>query len=287
MIRLFVLLALLSGCATPTPTDSTASASGAVAESSDAERPDWASAFQAQGAVGTFVLVDPATGETQRLDPERAATRYSPASTSKVFNALVFLDQGALSDPDSMFAWDGVRRSIPAWNQDHSLRTGTEFSAVWLFQRLAGVVGRDGYADVFARQPYGNSALSDSLEMSWLDGTWRISADEQVTFMDGLRRGTLAFSDKDQATVRDLLPVLADDGRQRLKGKTGWGVPDGEPQIGWIVGWVEGPDGDRVFAMNAHQAPGQTLDMAPGRLRIVRAILEGEGLLTPEAGERP
>lgn len=290
MTRVLLLLTLLAGCTPPASVDDpalTTAEAGAAVE----ERADWESAFLAEGTVGTFVLYDPATDETQRYNPSRAAVRFTPASTSKVFNALVFLDQGVVTDPDSVFAWDGRVRDIAAWNRDHSLRTGMEVSAVWLFQRLAGEVGRDGYAEVFARQPYGNSTLSDSLEMSWLDDTWQVSADEQVAFVDGLRRGTLGFSSDDQATVRDLVPVLAEAGGQRLKAKTGWGGydhADGERvSIGWIVGWVEGPNGDRVFAMNAEAAPGRTFDIGPGRLRIVRAILEAEGLLTPEADERP
>ncbi|WP_420454497.1 penicillin-binding transpeptidase domain-containing protein [Rubrivirga sp.] len=283
MSRLLPLLLVLAACARPAAPPAASDSAQAPPDSVA----DWSAAFRAEGAVGTFVLLDTRTGRTTRHDPERAATRFSPASTSKVFNGLVFLDRGVVTDVDSMHAWDGVERSIPQWNRDHSLRTGTAVSAVWLFQRLAGRVGRDGYAEVFAREPYGNSALGDSLELSWLDGTWRVSADEQVVFLDRLRRGDLAFSDADQVTVRDILPILAEGVGTRLKAKTGWGVPPGEPAIGWIVGWVERPDGDAVFAMNAEEAPGLTFDVGPGRLRIVRAVLEGEGLWPAGDGERP
>ena len=238
---------------------------------------DWSRAFSDEGAVGTFVLLDAGTGRVVRHRPARAARRFSPASTSKVFNALVFVDRGVVSDPDSVFAWDGRDRGRDAWNRDHSLRSAMEDSAVWLFQRGAAAVGRDGYAEVFARQPYGNSALSDSLEMSWLDGTWRISADEQVAFLDGLRRGALPFTEADQAAVRQTLPVLFEGRGGRVVGKTGWGLPEGEPAIGWVVGWVERAGGDLVFAMNAEEAPGARFEVGPGRLRIVEAVLREAG----------
>ena len=253
------------------------SASPVVA--TDTLRPDWAGAFEAEGAVGTFVLYDPATGLTQRYNPERAATRFTPASTSKIFNALVFLDQDVVSDPDSMHVWDGVERWADVWNQDHSLRTGVQFSAVWLFQRLALEVGHDGYADVFARQPYGNSFMGDTLEMAWLNGSLQISADEQIAFLNGLWRGELAFSAEDQATVRDLMPVLAEGDDWSLEGKTGWGVCCGRPDIGWIVGWVKCPEGDLLYAMNAEEASEGSFDVMRGRYPIVRGILEMEGIL--------
>ena len=281
ILRLWILLALAAGCnASPEVADPSPEALGeAEAAPADTVRADWGAHFEAAGARGTFVLLDTETGQVSRFDPGRAAERFSPASTSKVFNALVFLDRGVVTDPDSMLAWDGVDRRMDAWNRDHSLRTGVEFSAVWLFQRLAREVGQSGYDEVFARQPYGNSTMGEPLDMAWLNGTLRISADEQVRFLDGLRRGTLGFSPEAQATTREILPELASGDGWVLKAKTGWGIPDGEPSIGWLVGWVEREEGDLVFAMNATEASAGSFDIGPGRLQIVRAVLGSEGFL--------
>lgn len=279
-LRWSLLLTLaISACSSPTTTPPRAGDPEIIA--TDTLRPDWGRFFAAEGAIGTFVLYDPATGRTQRHNPERAATRFTPASTSKIFNALVFLDRGVVSDPDSMHAWDGVERWARPWNQDHSIRTGIEVSAVWLFQRLALEVGQEGYEEVFARVPYGNSFMGDTLHMAWLNGSLQISADEQIAFIDALRRGELAFSDEDQATVRDLMPVLAEGEDWSLEGKTGWGLRAEDPDIGWIVGWMKHADGDLVYAMNAEEAPGQEFDVMRGRLRIVRAVLGSEGWIPP------
>ncbi|WP_412067253.1 penicillin-binding transpeptidase domain-containing protein [Rubrivirga sp. IMCC43871] len=283
MTKLALLLALAVSACSGSPEPALAPATPAPAPADSVA--DWSAAFDAEGAVGTFVLLDTATGRTIRHDPGRAATRLTPASTSKIWNALVFLDQGTVTNVDVMHAWDGVERQIRSWNRDHSLRTGVENSALWLFQRLALEVGRDGYEAVLAREPYGNATMSDSLDMSWLDGTLRVSADEQVVFFDRLRRGDLAFSEAHQATVRELLPTLAESGGARLRGKTGWGIPPDEPAIGWLVGWVERPEGTPggpgqavVYAMNAEAAPGARFDIGPGRLRIVRAVLADAGV---------
>lgn len=280
---LAVTMLILAGCG-----PGIAEAGGGEADTATADSvADWSAAFEAEGAVGTFVLLDTETGRTTRHNPERAATRFTPASTSKVWNSLVFLDRGVVSDVDSLYAWDGVERRVESWNRDHSLRTGIEVSALWLFQRLALKVGRDGYREVLAIEPYGNSTMGDPLEMAWLDSSLRISADEQVVFLDRLRRGDLAFSAEAQATVREILPVLAEGDGGVLKAKTGWALRDGQPDLGWLVGWVERPGRDVVFAMNAQAASGGTFDVGPGRLRIVRAILEGEGLWPASPGEAP
>ncbi|MGB3542742.1 penicillin-binding transpeptidase domain-containing protein [Rubrivirga sp.] len=291
MTRLLLFLALV-GCATDSALEAESQTDGVeVAPDSTA---DWSEHFEAEGSVGTFVMLDAATGVTTRHDPDRAAMRYTLASTSKVYNGLVFLDQGVVTDVDSMLAWDGVERWLPVWNRDHSLRTGTQHSAVWLFQRLALEVGRDGYREVLEREPYGNSALSDTLETSWLDGTWKASADEQVAFLDHLRRGDLEFAPEHQALVREMLPTLVEGGQvgaangdRRLRGKTGWGFLEDGSDIGWLVGWVERPEGDVVYAMNAQAAPGHEFDVGPARLRIVRSVLEDAGFGVRSPGASP
>jgi len=290
MTRLLCILALVGACSPGTPS----APASEIAEAPQDSVTDWSAAFAAEGAVGTFVLLDTRTGRTIRHDPARAATRFTPASTSKIWNSLVFLDRGVVTDVDSMHAWDGVERQVPAWNRDHTLRTGVEASAVWLFQRLALHVGRDGYAAVFANEPYGNSTMGEPLEMAWLDGSLRVSADEQVVFFDRLRRGDLAFSAAHQAAVRDLLPTLAEAEGAVLRGKTGWGLRDSQPDLGWLVGWVERPGGAVVYAMNAEAAEGETLagaglpfDVGPGRLQIVRAVLTEAGMWPAGDGERP
>lgn len=295
MTRLLVLGAALAAGCIPPPTSTQQTTVPAHARpilvAADTERPDWRSAFAAEGGVGTFVLLDTETGTTQRLDPDRAARRYLPASTFKVYNALVALETGVVGDPDSVFVWDGVTREIPQWNRDHTLRSGMAASTVWLYQRVARAVGRDRYRAAFDRQPYGNGTVGPDVDQFWLDSSLQISADEQIPLMDGLRQGLLAFRPDVQATVRDLLPVLVDDGRGRMLAKTGWGgfgsASGTQTPLGWLVGWVERSDGAvAVFALNVEPAAAG-FDMGPARLRIARAILASEGWLAPEPGGRP
>ena len=121
-MRLVFALLLLSGCAAPR----------LAADAAPTIVPDWAQAFAAEGGRGVFVLYEPATGLTRTSDAERAATRFLPASTFKLYNALVAAETGVVGDVDSVFAWDGVERSIPEWNRDHTLRSGMQHSVVWL-----------------------------------------------------------------------------------------------------------------------------------------------------------
>ena len=282
--------ALAVGCGVPAqPAQAPPDSARADVARADVARPDWSDAFAARGAVGTFVLYDPARALWQRHAPERAATRTLPASTFKVYNALVALETGAVGDPDSLFAWDGTERFLDSWNEDQSLRQGLERSTVWLYQRVAEAVGPERYRRAFAAEPYGNGAprlrggrLGADVRTFWLDGALQVSPDEQVAFLDRLRRGDPGFSDDVEATVRGMMPVLVDTAGVRVLGKTGWGERDGAPDVGWLVGWVERPDaqgGDAVFALRAEPDGPDSPFTFGDRLAIVREILAREGVL--------
>ncbi|HEX8298991.1 MAG TPA: penicillin-binding transpeptidase domain-containing protein [Rubricoccaceae bacterium] len=285
----FALFVLASGC-TPRPAATPAESASAVARTPATTVTEWSQAFAAEGGRGVFVLLDPATGRMRTSDPERAARRFLPASTFKLYNALVALDAGVVTDVDSVWVWDGVQRSIPAWNRDHTLRSGMAASTVWLYQRLATRVGRDRYVAAFAREPYGNRVMGDSLRWFWLDNSLQISANEEVAFVDRLRTGTTGFSDAAEVTVRGIVPVLTErtgtHGPVRIVAKTGWGgdAEMGIADIGWIVGWVERAEADGgpvVFALNVEDDPESAapFDMGPARLRIAEAILTAESIL--------
>lgn len=281
--RLLPLLALvLAACASPTA-PAVSPERPAAPSAGGPDTTGWAAAFAEAGAVGTFVLYDVASGRTLRHDAARAARPYPPASTFKVYNALVALETGVVRDPDSVFVWDGVERSVASWNRDHTLRTGMEHSAVWLYQRVAEAVGRERYEAAFRREPFGTGAVGDALTSFWLTGPLAVSADEEVRFMDRLRRGALAFSPEHQSTVRGMLPVLAAGEGYALRAKSGWADRAGQPDLGWLVGWVERPGGDAVFALNVEARPGGAFDMLRGRLRLTKALLHAAGVLPADA----
>jgi beta-lactamase class D len=55
------------------------------------ERPDWGVEFTQREAPGTIVVFDESANRYLVFDRKRAETAYIPASTFKVFNALVGL----------------------------------------------------------------------------------------------------------------------------------------------------------------------------------------------------
>ncbi len=176
-----------------------------------------------------------------------------PASTFKVPHALIALDLGVAS-PDTEMAWDGVERSISAWNRNHTLASAIQYSAVWYFRRLAPQIGRARMQRALDQLDYGNHTIGAQLDAFWLDASLRISPRQQVSFWHRLHDLALPAS---PAAHRQVLAMVELERSEDavLRGKTGWYQnPRDAQQVGWLTGCV-------LPAANAHgTAQGATPD---------------------------
>lgn len=123
------------------------------------ERADWEPVFSEHGFEGTFVLQEVGADLIEVHNLERAHVPRLPASTFKILNSMIALETGVVSDVDETIPWDGVTREVEAWNQDHTLRSSIEVSAVWAYQHLAEQVGEDRMEEWVSRVEYGNSDI--------------------------------------------------------------------------------------------------------------------------------
>jgi beta-lactamase class D len=284
-MRRLACLFLAAMCATAAA--QTPAADALLAKATPAEG---CAAFEGVRTVGTFVLLDTRTGAVRACNVERAHERFLPASTFKVANALNALESGIVRDENQTLKWDGVDRGIAAWNADASLASGMRDSTVWFYQALARGAGRPALQALVDKLDYGNRDIGGGLDRFWLDGDLRISAAEQVVFLDRLRKRELPLSRRSQDIVARILE------RERGKGwiwrgKTGLTFPvakdgadldlKGAPGVGWLVGWVERPDGDVVYAMNLEARR----DHGSGvRAELTRLLLQANGVLPADSG---
>jgi beta-lactamase class D len=244
------------------------------------ERRDWAQYFTEAGVAGTIVVLDERTTPASRWvhAAERAHTRYLPASTFKIPHALFALDAGVVRDEFQVFRWDGTRRDIESWNRDQDLRSSMRNSTVWVNQQFARAIGEQRERRYLQSVAYGNADPSGGIDRFWLEGSLRISAEEQVSFLRRLHRNELPFRVEHQRLVKDVMIVEA--GREWiLRAKTGWQARV-QPQVGWWVGWVEWPEGPVFFAINIDM-PNGAKDL-PQREGIARGVLKSIGAL-PES----
>jgi beta-lactamase class D len=233
--------------------------------------------FADAGTEGTFVGYKVDDYLVIASDAERSGEAKLPASTFKIPNSLIALETGVVEDPDKdVFKWDGVKRSIEAWNKDHTLRSAIAASAVPVYQEIARRIGEgrmQKYVDLFE---YGNRNIGGGIDQFWLTGDLRIDPVQQVDFVDRLRRGVLPISKRSQDLVRDILPVTK-AGEAVIRAKSGLlGAEVGKPSLGWMVGWAENGSAQTVFALNMDcREPRHIAD----RMNLTQACLRDIGAI--------
>jgi len=243
-------------------------------------RPEFAKRFGEAGTDGVFAMLRLRDGGLIVSDEARARRRYIPASTFKVPHALIALECGVVADADKeVIRWDGVTRSIEAWNRDHTLRSAMAVSAVPVYQQIARRIGSERmqkYLDAFQ---YGNRQIGNAIDRFWLDGPLRISALEQIEFFEKLYRGALPVSARNMEIVRDIIPSDAISGGH-LRAKTGAVGIDGTPgetaALGWLAGFVDRGEDSSIFALNIDVRSPADLGR---RMAISKAILSEIGAI--------
>jgi beta-lactamase class D len=212
-------------------------------------RDDLSRRFFDLGTAGTFVAYKVDDYLIIASDKVRSGEGRLPASTFKIPNSVIALETGVVEDPDKdVFKWDGVTRSIEAWNKDHTLRSAIAVSAVPVYQEIARRIGAERmqkYLDLF---DYGNHDIGGGIDQFWLTGALRIDPVQQIDFVDRLRRGVLPVGKRSQELTCDILPVTK-VGDATIRAKSGLlGAEQGS--LGWMVGWAEKGNQQTVFAMN-------------------------------------
>jgi beta-lactamase class D len=234
-------------------------------------RPDLNGIFAEAGAEGTIAVLDLKGGRVVVTDLERAETPFLPASTFKIPNSLIALETGVVADADHpTFKWDGVVREIDDWNRDHTLRTAIKASAVPVYQEIARQVGPERMQHYVAAFQYGNRDIAGALDTFWLEGGLRITALQQVAFLEKLFKEELPVSKRSMEIVKDIM-LLEQNDLGVMRGKTGLLRVDDKIRLGWLVGWVERRDEGFIFAMNlSFREP----SVVGRRLAIAKALLK-------------
>jgi beta-lactamase class D len=223
--------------------------------------------FKKYNVEGSLVIAS-LDGKTQHLyNASRASTPMITASTFKMINTLIALDEGVITD-DKMFLWDGKDRGWSAWNKNQNLKSAFQISCVWCYQQIARSLSHDIYHKHMKKIGYGNTLTGSKLDTFWLDGDLRISSFEQIEFLKRLYANDLPFKKEHLKMLKEMMKLKTTP-TYTIYGKTGWATsPD--PSIGWFVGYVKTKDDVYFFAVN--------LDMPNKKMARYRQIIIMEAL---------
>lgn len=227
--------------------------------------------IDASGFDGSFLAFELHADHFRAGHAERIDKALIPASTFKIFSAMVALETGVIENENSIIEWDGTIRGRTELNADLSLEDAFRLSAVPHFQSLVRGIGHvrmQHYIDAVA---YGNRDISGGDDSFWLQGNLRISPRQQIDFLVRLYQDDLPFRPEVMAAVKSIMgaeitPTYA------LRSKTGLAVLEGEHNIGWWVGWVE-QTGEVTFFAIALEALAPGTAFIPARVAIAREAL--------------
>lgn len=218
----------------------------------NASQGEMESLFAAHNINGSLIIAS-LDGKTQYRHGVNDKQGYIPASTFKIPNTLIFLEEGLLTTKDDQIKWDGVTRAYAPWNQDQTLKTAFQVSCVWCYQRYAKQVGDKTYLQYLKAFQYGNQLTGTTVDTFWLEGGIRITVDEQIEFLRKVYLETLPIKPHHMTTLKDIMLSEQTD-QYRIYSKTGWQGKDG-----WYVGYLV--TGDEVWLFANHIEIKQTTDL--------------------------
>lgn len=239
-------------------------------------REDLKKHFDAQKVSGSFAMFDNSRGQHIIYNPQRDTTRFMPASTFKIVNALVALQTGRLTTDSSIIPWDSVVRSNPEWNRDLPLYEAFRVSSVPHFQWIARQVGRDTMQRYLDSIHYGNMKIGPKIDSFWLDNTLKISPDEQVGLVKMVYFRQFKFMRQSVQEQVKRMMIQENNTTYQLAYKTGWGQTESGNELGWMVGWIEENRHVYFFALNL-ESPDHQINMREVRKQVLNAILTDLG----------
>jgi beta-lactamase class D len=238
--------------------------------------------FDDNKVEGCFGLFDNGQGQFTIYNmPRYRDSAYLPASTFKIFNSLVALGTGRIFSDTVIVPWDGVVRTGPRgdtmteWNKDMNMREAFAVSNVGFYQEMARRIGRDTMQKMLDSIGYGNKKIGPQIDRFWLDNSLKITPDEQLGLVKKLYFRQLAFQNREQEIVKDLM-IREKSDKYILAYKTGWGKTEKGNQLGWMVGWIEENRHPYFFVLNV-ESPDPNIEMVTTRKKILEGILKEKG----------
>lgn len=202
------------------------------------------------GSITLYNAIDK-TWIYSKEEDSKVATR--PASTFKIINALIALEEGVLKDEKEVIKFVGIENvdTVKYGNRtdifkDMDLEEAFKKSAVWFNLEIAKKVGREKYKKYIIETGWGNMDFSEPGLDFWNSGPFAVTPVQQIEFLEKLYKGKLRFSKRNIDIVKRIM-IAESTPLYTIRAKTGW-VQTATEDMGWWVGYVEKKEGVVFFA---------------------------------------
>lgn len=207
-----------------------------------------------------MVIKDVARGaELYRYGAPSACDRpLAPCETFDIPLTVIGLSDGKVR-PAEVWKWDGKVQPYGAWERDMDLNGAWRSGAQWWFRRLALAIGPDRFKQALSAFGYGQGAAIGRPDAFWMGpaagGGLFLSTQNQADLLRKLARTALPAKPGAQGTVQGLMADVTRGQTQLYDlGASCSSIADGSRSVSWWIGRIEGPKGDRVFALSIESA---------------------------------
>ncbi len=237
---------------------------------------------------GCFLLYNMKTKSFDTVIGEEVCQRqFSASSTFKVPLAVMAFNSGILKNENTVLKWDGVKRMREEENKDHDAKSWMKDSVAWFSQKITAKLGKKNFQKYLDAFDYGNKDFSAGITEAWLvspseSNALKISAYEQVKFMEKLWTNRLPASKRSMKLTRDIIYIETSPKGYKFSGKTGSNFFDKERTIhlGWFISHLSNEEQEYIVVTNfSDLKPTQAGDYGGPRARtITKQILNDQGL---------
>lgn len=201
------------------------------------------------GKIACFILYDPYREKVvAKYNPTRCAEQLPADSTFKIPLSLMVFDQGIINQ-QSIFIWDRKDRGLAAWNEDQTPKSWISNSTVWVSQLLTPQLGLNRIHSYLKKFNYGNQDFSGGITHAWLSSSLKISADEELDFLQNLFKRELPVSEQAMDDTLENMYLETSARGWKLYGKTGTGTHQ-HLTDGWFVGLTTKNNRTYIFVLN-------------------------------------
>lgn len=197
---------------------------------------------------GSITLYDYHNKKWIYSDSSDANKETLPASSFKIVNTLIALEEGLVKDENEILKWAGdydstLYGSRPEIYHDMSVKEAFQLSSLWVYTKFAKQIGNKKYKEYLEKCEYGNGIIYDSLDF-WNFGPFGITPQNQIEFLIKLYEGKLPFSKRNIDIVKNIMVTEQKD-NYVIRAKTGW-THYGGKDTGWWVGYSD-KEGKIIF----------------------------------------
>lgn len=218
---------------------------------------------------GTIVIESLQKQTKYIYNDKRANTFFSPASTFKIPNTLIALNE-ELVNKDSIILWDKQIREYESWNKNQTLESAFKTSCVWCYKEFASKIDKNKYKNYLEELNYGNKIIGDNITDFWLDESLKITAYGQIEFLKRLYKNDLPFKIENIDALKEIM-IDEKTNDYIIRAKTGW-----EGKYGWYVGYIETKNDVYFFATNINT---KSKDDLAKRKKITLEALKIKGVI--------